>query len=276
MLDVKENNAGGADAAPARSQPSRVDGAQAIHRAIALLKQVATQHAGGVRLQVLCDEVGLGMPTAHRIMRSLVAEGLVAKDDEGLYRLGALTYELGLAAATRLDIRRLCAPSLERLAANSGDTVFLSVRSGLDAVCIDRKEGAYPIRALPLEIGTRRPLGAGANAMALLLPLPPAESEAILSANARRFVQFGLKPEGIQQLLQQARKQGYLLSDGLVVKGYRGLAVPCVGADGMPVASLTIAAISTRMTRTRVPQLVDLLQREAQRVLQALRQAQGL
>jgi DNA-binding IclR family transcriptional regulator len=253
-----------------------VDGAQAIHRAIALLKQVATQHAGGVRLQALCDEVGLGMPTAHRIMRSLVAEGLVAKDSAGLYRLGPLTYELGLAAATRLDIRQLCGPSLERLAANSGDTVFLSVRSGLDAVCIDRKEGQYPIKALPLDIGTRRPLGAGANAMALLMPLPPEQAQEIISANARRFAQFGLKCENISRMLQEARGMGYLLSDGLVVEGYRGLAVPCVGPDGHPLASLTIAAISTRLTRSRLPELVSLLQREAERVLLVLRQAQGL
>lgn len=253
-----------------------VGGTQAIHRAIALLKQVATQHAGGVRLQGLCEEVGLGMPTAHRIMRSLVAEGLVAKDAEGLYRLGPLTYELGLAAATRLDIRRLCAPSLERLAANSGDTVFLSVRSGLDAVCIDRQEGQYPIKALPLDIGTRRPLGAGANALALLLPLPPEQAHEIIQANTRRFAQFGLQPENIAQMLQQARKLGYLLSDGVVVKGYRGLAVPCVGPDGHPLASLTIAAISTRLGRTRLPELVTLLQREAQRVLLVLRQAHGL
>ncbi|MES2785365.1 MAG: IclR family transcriptional regulator [Pseudomonadota bacterium] len=251
-----------------------VAGAQAIHRAIALLKQVATQHAGGVRLQVLCNEVGLGMPTAHRIMRSLLSEGLVVKDSEGLYRLGPLTYELGLAAATRLDIRQVCAPSLERLAANSGDTVFLSVRSGLDAVCIDRKEGQYPIRALPLDIGTRRPLGAGANALALLMPLPADEAQEIIAANALRFAQFGLKCDNISQVLQRARELGYLLSDGLVVKGYRGLAVPCVGPDGHPLASLTIAAISTRLTRARLPEIVSLLQREAQRVLLVLRQAQ--
>lgn len=270
MVDVSDKKPQGSEA----DRPVPVEGAQSIHRAIALLKQVATQHAGGVRLQALCDEVGLGMPTAHRIMRSLVSEGLVAKDGEGLYRLGPLTYELGLAAATRLDIRRICAPSLERLAANSGDTVFLSVRSGFDAVCIDRQEGHYPIKALPLDIGTRRPLGAGANAMALLLPLPAKEAEAIVLANARRLLQFGLAPERVVHLLNQARESGYLLSDGVVVKGYRGLAVPCVGPDGLPLASLTIAAISTRLTKARLPELVSLLQREAQRVLQLLRQSQ--
>ena len=70
MMDVRGKNSRDHEA----DRPPPVEGAQSIHRAIALLKQVATQHAGGVRLQALCDEVGLGMPTAHRIMRSLMAE----------------------------------------------------------------------------------------------------------------------------------------------------------------------------------------------------------
>ncbi len=268
MLDGTNKKGEGTTSVPA----TPVDGAQSIHRAISLLRQVAVHHVRGVRLQVLCNEVGLGMPTAHRMMRSLLAEGLVARDDEGSYRLGPLTYELGLASAASFDIRQICAPSLERLAANSGDTAFLSVRSGLDAVCVDRHEGHYPIKALTLDIGTRRPLGAGANSLALLMPLPPQEADGILVSNARRFAQFGLKVEALSEALAQARRLGYLLSDGLVIKGHRGLAVPCVGPDGRPLASLALAAISTRITRARLPELVALLQKEAQRVLAVLRQ----
>ena len=187
-----------------RTRP--VEGAQAIHRAISLLKQVAVHQKRGVRLQVLCDEIGLGMPTAHRILRSLLSEGLITKDNEGCYRLGPLTYELGLASAPNFDIRKICAPSLERLAANSGDTAFLTVRSALDAVCVDRREGHYPIKALTLDIGSRRPLGAGVNSLALLMPLPQAEAQEILNANARRFSQFGMEIDAISTALEDARE----------------------------------------------------------------------
>lgn len=88
----------GNEGVSAESVP-RVAGAQVVHRAAALLKQVACENTSGVRLQALCEQLGLDMSTAHRILRSLVAEGLITKvESSARYRLGPVAYELGLAA----------------------------------------------------------------------------------------------------------------------------------------------------------------------------------
>ena len=74
-----------------------------------------------------------------------------------------------------------------RIAERTGDTVFLNVRSGPDVLCIDRKEGTFPIKTLIIEVGNRRPLGVGAGGIALLMPLPDEELERVVSANEARL-----------------------------------------------------------------------------------------
>lgn len=245
-------------------RPGRVAGAQAIHRAAALLKQVACEPSDGVKLQGLCAQLGLEMPTAHRIMRSLVAEGLIAKDDaSGRYRLGPVVHELGLGAAPNLDLRALCAPSMRRLAANSGDSVFLVIRSDYDGVCIDRHEGAFPARIHTLDVGRRRPLGMGAAAVALMIGLPAQEAAGILQANALRFQQYGVAVDTARGALADANEQGFAWNDGQIKDGQRGLAVACNGRGGIPFVAISIAAVASRMSRSRVPGLVAMLRAEA-------------
>src|SRR6266571_3377350 len=68
--------------------------------------------------------------------------------------------------------RALCRPALLRLSASLGDTIFLLVRSGFDAICLDRSEGPFPIRSFTGDIGGRVALGIGQGAMAILAHLP--------------------------------------------------------------------------------------------------------
>jgi DNA-binding IclR family transcriptional regulator len=256
-------------------RPGTVAGAQAIHRAAALLKQVACETSDGVKLQTLCAHLGLEMPTAHRILRGLIAEGMISKDDaSGRYRLGPVVYELGLGASPHLDLRALCAPSMRRLAAKSGDSVFLVVRSDNDGVCIDRHEGAFPVRIHTLDVGRRRPLGMGAAAVALLMGLPSTEAGAILQANALRFRQFGVALDAARRAVDEANAQGFAWNDGMIKGGQRGVAIPCNGRDGTPFAAFSIATVSSRMSRARVPELLEMLRAETAAVEnQVLRQS---
>ena len=244
-----------------------IPGAQAIHRAAALLKQVACENAVGITLQELCVQLGIGMPTAHRILKALIAEGLIVKDaSTGRYRLGPVTYELGLAAVPRADIRVVCLPSLQRLAAKTGDTAYLFVRSDLDGVCLERSEGSFPLRVLTLEVGMRRPLGVSAGSVALLMGLPSEQARSILRANSKRFAQFDIDLDTASRSLVEANLNGFSMNDELTTRGQKGFAVPCFGEDGAPIASISIAAINARMTRTRIKEILPLLKEEVARI----------
>ena len=119
-------------------------GAQTIGRAIGLLRDVARHNERGARLSELSRDAGLNLSTTHRLLAVLAAEGLITHDASSKrYHLGIELYHLG-SAAYQYTVRERFRATLEKIAHETGDTVFLLIRSGDDALCIDRVEGSYP------------------------------------------------------------------------------------------------------------------------------------
>src|SRR5262249_61371491 len=70
----------------------------------------------------------------------------------GTYRLGWRLLRLGSAVIERLDERQAALPVMERIHEGTGETVFLCVRRGDDAVCIGRLDGLR-VQSLALRLG---------------------------------------------------------------------------------------------------------------------------
>ena len=217
-----------------------------------------------MRLSELALATGLHRASAYRILSALVHESLVEQDLARRYHLGAETWILGMAAAPRFNIRQLAAPALDRISEATGDTVFLSIRSAHDAICIDRREGSFPIRTLTLEIGSRRPLGVGAGSLALLAYLSDDEIERTIAANARGLARYSrFTPDVLRSLIDETRARGSSFNDGLVVSGMNAVGVAVFDHRGWPTASLSCAAISSRMEPDRRTSIVAVLVEEA-------------
>src|SRR5215208_7421692 len=151
---------------------SRLSVTQSRERALMLMREIAAHNRTGTRLLDLASRTGLQRPTVHRMLKCLTLENMVQQDPEShRYFLGPMVFELGLTAAPRFNLREICNPAMNRIAEATGDTVFLTQRSGLDAVCVDRHEGTFPIKTFTLEIGMRRPLGVGTGSLAILSAL---------------------------------------------------------------------------------------------------------
>lgn len=253
-------------------------GTQSIQRAIALLRLVAQSERADETAATLAQKLRLDRTTTHRILSCLADERLLTRSSErGQYRLGPLLYQFGLIAAERLDLRKLCHPSLARIAAEVGDTVFLMIREGHESVCADRLSGSFPVKTLVVDIGTRRPLGVGAGSLAILAALPPEEAEAALDANAKRIASYdGISLAAIRKRLPEVRAS-HQVSVGVVdVEGTHAVAVPVSDSAGRAVAALSIAAIAPRMSRDRQAQLFEILQREARAITALLRSGEVL
>jgi len=247
-----------------RDEPGGHRGTQSVHRVALLLRRIASSESQGCRLVDLARQTNLERPTVHRLLRGLMREGLVDQDPATRrYRLGQLVFELGLAAVPQFDLRQLCEPALLRIAERTGDTVFLSTRSGYDAVCLDRKEGSFPIKTLTVDVGNRRPLGVGAGGGALLMALPEAEVEEILAANAPHFPRYAnLQADDVRQMIKRAREIGYVFADRQVTPGAMSIGLPLTDPHGPPVAAISIGAINSRMEPQRRQELAAILRRE--------------
>lgn len=254
----------------------RPTGTQSLERAIGLLREIATFGKEGARASDLILRCKMEYPTAHRILKSLVEQDVIVKDPvTRRYFLGQLIYELGLGVAPRLDMRLFCDAMTTGLAEATGDTIFLNVRSRRDVVCVDRKLGSFPIKTLVFDIGNRRPLGIGAAGIALLMPYPTDEVEEIVRENAIRFARYG-KPnaEQIIAMVKRAQEAGYVTTDDIVVPGVRAVSLPFGGDGRVPPSAISVAAVSARLPRSRVSELVDLMRGSISR-LGAGRHAEG-
>jgi DNA-binding IclR family transcriptional regulator len=250
------------DPSPGAPEPGR-DGAQAIRRAVSLLREVSASRGKGANLTALAEAAGLPQPTAYRLLTALLREGLLERDAATrAFRLGPLLYEFGLAAAPRVDVRRLCGPTLERLAAAVGDTAYLNCRSGRDALCLDWREGSFEIHARPVEIGNRRPLGVGSGALAVLASLPSEEVDAVVEANTGRYRRYGLTAERVRSAVEATRARGFAVISGRIVARYRGVAVAIGnGIGGVPTA-ISVIAVAERLDVSRIEEVAALLRRE--------------
>jgi DNA-binding IclR family transcriptional regulator len=245
-----------------------VSGVQSIERAASVLWALARADPQNSRLSDVAEATGLGKGTVHRLLRTLVGIGF-ARQDPGSkgYGLGLGLFALGRTAEQRLDIFHLARPALLRLAAKTGDTVFLSVRDRLESVCIDRREGDFPIKTLTLDVGARRPLGVGAGSLALLAFLSDDQAQAIIDSLGSMLDAYPeFNPAMLHGLVAESRRQGYAFNQGRVVVGMSAVGVPVRGPEGDVVASLSVAAISERMGDDRRREIVEALQEEADRL----------
>lgn len=242
----------------------KVTGTQSVERATHIMRVIASRNSSGLRLVDIAHHTKIERPTVHRILKCLVAEGMLKRDTETRrYFLGHLIFELGLAASSNFNLRDICRPSLARLADKTGDTVFLSIRSGYDTVCIDRKEGSFPIRTLTLDVGTRRPLGVGAGGLALLMSLAEKTAEGIISANALRLGAYNhLTVQTLTNMIKRCNKLGYALNDAQVTPGATSIGLPIRSRFGDPFLAISIGAISNRMTDERHKELAFLIKEE--------------
>ncbi|MBI4696246.1 MAG: IclR family transcriptional regulator [Gammaproteobacteria bacterium] len=251
---------------PRSNDPHRAHGAgtQTIARAAHVLRLIAARNSTGTRLVDLARHAKLERPTAHRILQGLAVEGLVRQEDSSKrWFLGRLVFELGLAASSQFNVRDVCRPVLVRLAERTGDTVFLTVRSGFDSVCVDRMEGSFPIKTLTLEVGTRRPLGVGAGGLALLMALPDQAVQDIVAANVLRLPAYNhLTAPAVLKLVKRCKKIGYALNDAHITPGASSLGLPIRVRNGEPFLAISIGAISSRMTDERQRELVSLIRAE--------------
>jgi DNA-binding IclR family transcriptional regulator len=243
-------------------------GTQLLDRAVAMLTLLGEAGQAGARTLELGEQLNLTTPTTHRIIAALERHGLVEREaSTRRYRLGLALFSLGAKAADGTGLRTIARPSLIKLAAETGDTVFLMARSGLNVVCVDRQEGTYFLDSLTGHVGGQIPMGVGSASQALLAFLPAAEAEAIIDANDSAYGRFGkLDAKHVREQLTAIRERGYAIDHGNLVEGISAIAVPVLTPGRDVVAAFAINMTSSRLSPDRIEPLATLLKDEVIRI----------
>jgi DNA-binding IclR family transcriptional regulator len=245
---------------------------QNIGRATMVLTALAANSADGMRLTDVVNATSLGKATVHRVLSGLVAHGLVDQEKAtGRFYLSLKLIGWAMAAGDRFGLARLAGPAMVRLSQRTQDTIYLSLRSGDEAICIERREGSFPIKTLTLRVGDRRPLGVGAGSLAMLAFLPDDEVERVLGAQGPEQARFGLDEMTMRDMISSSRKLGYTLNDERLIQRMSAVGVPIRRPNGQPFAALSVAAISSRLQLPRRDSIVASLRQEAEQIEEELK-----
>lgn len=243
-----------------------ITGSQSVDRALRVLSLVGRGPDHGLSLLELVERSGFNKTTVRRLLMALMRARLVSQDEvERRYFLGEEAYVLGAFAAPRFGLLEMAMESLTRMARQTGDACFLSIRRDTFSICLHREEGNYPIRSHALQKGFEHPLGVGAGSLAMLSRLDDREVDEVLAQNAA-FV-AGTYPmvsaDDIRAAVRTTRAKGYALNPGIPFPNSWGLGVALCYPDGRLAGALSIAAIDSRMAEPRQRELAALLQTEA-------------
>ncbi|MHA6781216.1 IclR family transcriptional regulator [Pseudonocardia saturnea] len=219
-----------------------------VDNALWLLELIGQRQA--LRVAEAADLLGVARSTAHRLLTALRRRGFVMQDrPNGAYRPGPALVEIGLAAVSRIDIRRVARPVLEEVRELTQETVSLAVLEGTAIRFVDCAEGPRSVR-VGNRTGVVRPAHASAVGKAILAGLSDAEvlrryPDEQLPAATTDAALTG-RPALLLELAA-IRAQGYALNWEESADGVCAVAVALRDTVGQPLAALGVAAPSSRM-----------------------------
>jgi IclR family acetate operon transcriptional repressor len=243
----------------------RRDSVQSLDRAFDLLEALADGAELGVT--ELAHRTELVPSTVHRLLGTLAKRGYVAQSaDSGLYRLGYKVAEIagGLEQAL-MHLRAVARPHLERISAQTGETVNLVVLEGERVVYVDQVEGTRRVRMFTA-VGTAalaHTTGAGKAILAYGGP-----DTAKLLYEGREPLER-LTPGTLVTLAEleddfaRIRARGYALDEEEHEVGVGCIAAPVFDEAGAPVAAISVSGPTTRILASDLGELAGLVVRHA-------------
>ncbi|MDR1152454.1 MAG: helix-turn-helix domain-containing protein [Bifidobacteriaceae bacterium] len=146
--------------------------ARAVDRAMSLLAAVC--ESGPLALSDAARATGLPVSTASRLLKTLEAAGFVRRDADAAYGPGARILQLGALALSSQFLPEFAATAMERLAATTGESVYLAVPGHRStALYVAITEGTHSVRHVNW-VGRTVPLD-GSAVGAVLRGLTPAK-----------------------------------------------------------------------------------------------------
>lgn len=195
-------------------------------------------------LNELATMLDMSKGTIHRILVTAEKNGFVEQDPETRrYRLGLKMFELGSVVERRMDLRAESLPVLKKLSEITGQTSYILIKSGYEAIGIERVEGHNYLRMLFLEVGKRMPLHLGGGPKVLLAYMTDEEIEDFIeNAPMKAWTDNTIvERKKLWDEIQAIRKTGISLSMEDVTIGAAAVGAPIRNASGEVIAAVSIA-----------------------------------
>ena len=243
---------------------------QVLDKIAALLDRLG-EHGEASAVQ-LAEWISEPRSSVYRLLDGLRAVGWVEPGSRrGTYRLGLPLFRLGSRVTRRFDERAAARPVMERLHARTEQTIFLTVKSGFEGVCIERVDGRW-VQNMALQLGGSLPLHVGAGPRVLLAASEDAFVESYLAARPlTRFTPHTITtPGALWADVEATRSNGYAISDEDDVLGMAAVGAPIHDHEGRVTATLSLSGLKSTVLEGETEQSLELIRTAAGEVSRTL------
>ncbi|WP_435164195.1 IclR family transcriptional regulator [Paenibacillus glycanilyticus] len=198
----------------------------------------------------LAKAMGMNHSIVFRILATFEQHGFLVQDkDSKKYSLGMKFMEFGAIVRDQFRISDVILPIMQQLSADTGESIYLTWRDGLEGICVEIVESSQTIR-YGVTVGSRSPLFAGASNKVILAFLPEEELESI---QLQPFTDKTItSKEDLIQDLEKIRVAGWAYSVGEYTESVFALSLPLFNSSKEVVASITVGGPDFRMPQQKV------------------------
>jgi DNA-binding IclR family transcriptional regulator len=214
---------------------------QVLGKAVAVLD--ALEADGELTAAQIAEHLDEPRSSVYRLLASLQGVGFVDPGDRrGTFRLGMRLYRLGNSAVRQRDLREAALPQMIDLRERTHNTVFLAIRSGYEALCIERVVGRWTISNV-LMPGTTVPLHVGAVGKVLLAAEPEEFWQRYCDeADLVTFTPYTLSDRAaLLPVLKEVRETSVAISDEDRLLGMAGVGAPVRDHDGRVCGAISFS-----------------------------------
>ncbi len=246
--------------------PKNVTGTALIGKACDIL-DIIGRSPGAIGQAQLAEKTGMPRATLYRILAALISRGLVRPDPLSQnYTLGFNFLELAQNAWSSSDLASIASVELRRLRDLTGETSYLAVQEGSYVLALGRFESAHDRRS-NAKLGVLKPMHCTSQGKAILSQLNETQIEQVLTADLAAFTDKTITSlTQLKEHLAIARARGYAMDDEEIVLGTRCVGAAIVDPGGRPVAAISVAGPTFRMSLERAEQLGKELSDAAKRI----------
>ena len=241
------------------------NGAQAIDRAAQLLALVVEADEP-ISFTELAGETGLARSTTSRLLAALEANHLLERDAAGAYICGAL---FALHAARHdpwSQVARLADPILQRIGAETGETVNLAAPRGDTVVQIAQVNATYMLGARDWMHVAVPPHCSALGKVLYAFDCLPIPDGALEQLTDHSFATSAALRSDIETI----RRRGYATTREELEIGLDAVAAPVHGRDGNVIGALGVSGPSARL-RGQLDEVGRLLREHGDSLSQVLR-----
>ncbi|MGY0489897.1 IclR family transcriptional regulator [Streptomyces sp. WG-D5] len=239
---------------------------QNVANTLRALEQVAELQPVGVA--DLARALELPKSSVQRSLVTLHATGWIrpAGGTPTRWVVTAKALHVGRHATDELGLRDAALPVMEELRRQTDETVHLAVREGAKVLLVERLQTTKAVRII-LPLGQDLPMHASANGKAVLAADPDDAVRRYLDEGLPRYTDTTVTDR--EQLLAEVREIracGYATNGGEWRTDVSAVASAVLGAEGLPVASVSVNVPTSRMTPEATAAFGELVRKAARTI----------